>query len=205
MSYCVINGQPVFLHSALYKLIQEHASKMREAAPPMAGPPADMRESRRESRRVGRTVYEFLRKQWEADPVHFHTNWASFDINGDGAVRDVWDLLNDYCEYYKHGYLPDLRNAVQQLADDFAGGAYEQSKVPVFALNHLVKPPKWWWKYTRKTDGRIISLVIVTKNVYRLVGDLKNFAVFTTDFRLNCGPNFGVYPVAKEKEPEQPQ
>ena len=203
MAYCVIKGQPVFLHSSLYKEIKERTSKSGMGSLQMTGKVAGTAERRREAKRVGEIVYDFLLRQWEGDPLNFHTNWASFDINGEDAVRDVWNLINDYCDYYKLGYLPDMRNTVQQMTDDLAGDIYEQSRTPVFALNHLVKPPNWW--SPRRMNARIISLVIVTKNVYRLVGDLKSFSVFTSDFRLNCGPNFGIYPVVKEKESEQPQ
>jgi hypothetical protein len=195
MSYCIINNQPVFLHSSRYKEIREQALKgknpTQETASIIAGT--------KEGKEVDKSVYEFLRMQHEKDPVNFHINWAAFDITGDEAVQEVWDLLYDYCNYYGYGYLSDLRNFAQQLTDEPVGDSHKYPMGQVFALNHFVKPVRWWWKYTRKMNGRTVSVIIVAKNVYRLVGDLTNFTVYAKEFRMNCGVSFGIYPLLQKK------
>jgi len=199
MSYCIISGQPVFLYPARYKEIQEQALRGKGATHQMDS----IITGTKESQEADEFVNEFLRKQYEGDPVNFHTNWASFDLNGEEAVREVWDLLTDYCQYYGYGYLSDLRKVAQQLVDE---GAAEPQPYPsgrVFALNYFMKPARWWWQYTRRMKGRTVSLVIVASNVYRMVGDLANFTVYAKDLRLNCGPNFGIYPSPKDKSAKQ--
>jgi hypothetical protein len=195
MSYCIINDQPVFLYPSRYKEIQERALKGKNATQNIASIIAGTRESKE----VDEFVYKFLRTRYEEDPVNFRVNWATFDITGDEAVQEVWDLLSDYCNYYGYGYLSDLRDFAQHLTDNDVGDSYKYPMGQVFALNHFVKPARWWWQYTRKMKGRAVSLVIVAKNVYRLVGDLTNFTVYAKDFRVNCGPSFGIYPLLKDK------
>jgi hypothetical protein len=196
MSYCIIGGQPVFLYPARYKEIREQALRGKDATHQMA----DIIAGTKEGQEVDEFVSEFLRKQYEADPVNFRTNWASFDLNGEEAVHEVWDLLTDYCRYYGYGYLSDLRHVARQLVDEDAEAPQQQYPAGrVFALNYFAKPMKWWWPYTRKMKGRTVSLVVVASSVYRLVGDLTNFTVYAKDLRLNCGPNLGIYPSSKER------
>ena len=190
MSYCIINDQPVFLYSSRYKEIQEQALKGKKTTQTIAS----IISGTRESKEVDEFVNAFRLKRFEEDPVNFNINWVSFDITGHEATQVVWDLLNDYCNYYGYGYLSDLRDFAQQLTDDPAGDSYKYPAGQVFALNYFVKPARWWWQYTRKMNGRTVSLIIIAKNVHRLVGDLTNFTVFAKDFRINCGPSFGIYP-----------
>jgi hypothetical protein len=193
MSYCIINKIPVFLYSSRIKEIQGRALKGRNAMREIDSIVARTKESRE----VDAFTYEFLSRQYEQDPVNFRINWAAFDITGEEAAREVWDLLHDYCDYYGYGYVSDLREFGQQLTDDRGPSKYPIGQV--FALNHLVKPAKWWWKYTRKTEGRTISVIVFARNVYRLVGDMTNFVVYSKDFRINCGAGIGIYPLVKGK------
>ena len=198
MSYCIINNHPVFLYSSRQKEIQERALKGKSAVQKIDSIIAGVKKGEE----VGDFVADFLKGQFEEDPVNFHTNWAVFDISGDEAAQEGWELLCDYCDYHRYGYLSDLGDYAPQLTDD---STEESPRIPVgqiFVLNHLVKPSRWWWRYTRKMSGRTVSLVIVAKNVNRLVGDLTNFTIYAKDLRISCGPNFSIYPVLKEKGSE---
>jgi hypothetical protein len=198
MAYCVVNKQPVFLYSSRYQQIQALAMKGKDATQKMASIVAGTKESQEQTD----FAYEFLLKEYEKDPVNFHINWAAFDINGNEAVHNVWDVLNDYCNYYKCGYLTDLRDYAQHLMDGDASDTHKYPVGQVFSLNHSAKSTKWWWPYTHGMKGRTVSLLIVAKNVYRLAGDLTNFTVFSKDSRITCGSNLGIYPLLPGKNPQ---
>jgi hypothetical protein len=195
MPYCMVNNQPVFLYTSRYKAIQEKALKDKSAAQKVSGIIAGTKESKE----VQEYIYNYLRKQYDEDPVNFHTNWVAFNITGKEAAQEVWDILSDYCKYYGYAYLSDLRDFMKEQTDDHNGDSYKYPMGQVFALNHFVQPARWWWRYTQKMNGRTLSLVIVAKTVQRLVGDLANFTIYTNEYRLNCGPNLGIYPLLKSK------
>jgi hypothetical protein len=195
MSYCVIHEIPIFLYSARHQEIQEQAFKGRDASQKMAS--VITRTS--DSKEVEEFIVEFLRAQYEKDPVNFRINWATFDITGAAATHEVWDLLTDYCNFSGYGYLSDLRNFAQQLTEGDAGDPRKFPPGQVFSLNHFAKPSKWYSKITHKSAERSISLLIVAKNVLRLVGDMTNFTLYSKDFRISCGANLAIYPVTQEK------
>ena len=191
MSYFIINKQPVFLSWSRYKQIREEALKGKDAIYKISSTIA----GHKETKETQKLMYEVLKAKYDKDPKQFYSEWVKFDIVGDDASRNVWDLLYDYCHYYGYAYLSDLRDFTQKLADDYEGDSYAYPMGQLFALIHLVKPTRRWWKYTHKMTGRIVKLIIISENVHRLVGDLTNFTIFTKDFQIRCGRDFEILPL----------
>ena len=190
MPFYIIGGQPVFLSLSRHQEIKEKVLKTKSATHKVASVIAGFKESK-EAKEL---IYDFLRAQYDKNPEQFYLEWVHFDIVGDNASKNVWDLLYDYCVYYRYGNLSDLRDFEHRLIDNHVGNDLTYPMGQVFALNYFVKPRSWWWKYVHKMSGRSIRVVVVSADVYRLVGDLTDFIVYAKNFHLRCGRDFAIFP-----------
>lgn len=191
MSYYLINKQPIFLSLSRDKQIRKEALKDKDAEYRVAS----MIAGTEESIEAQRLMFNVLKAKYDKDPERFYSEWVKFDIVGDEASQNVWDLLYDYCDYHRYAYLSDLRDPVKKIVDDYEGNSYTFPMGRVFVLEHFVKPARWWWKYTHKMSSRTIRLIIPSENVCRLVGDLINFVIFTKGSMMRCGHDFDIFPL----------
>jgi len=191
MGYYVINKHPVFLFGPRLHQISEEALKDKSSLWEMGA----LTTGRKEAKEAEELIYKTLKAKHDKDPELFYSEWVRFDISGKEASQSAWTLLYDYCCYYGYAYLSDLRDFVDKLIDEYEGDSYSYPRGYVFTLNHFVKPARWWWKYIYKMTGRTIRLIIVTENIYRLVGNMADFTIFSKDFRLKCSQNLEIFSI----------
>ncbi len=195
MPYYLINKHPVFLSWARHKKITEEALKSKDSDYKISSVIA----GRKETKEAEKIIYQTLKSKCDKDPLRFYSDWVKFDLIGGEACQNVWDLLYDYCSYYGYAYLSDLRDFSKKLIDDYMGDSYTYPMGQVFAFNHYVKPARWWWRYTHRMNGRTLTVIIVSKNVTRLVGDLRNFKIYMDNLEIICGHNLEIHTSQSEK------
>ncbi len=66
-------------------------------------------------------VYDFLLDKFKTDFEGFRKNYLDFELVESEARDNIWDLLYDYCIYYGHSLLIDLRDEHKQMIDDLNG------------------------------------------------------------------------------------
>jgi len=137
----------------------------------IAGSPA-----RKEAQKL---MNEFLRDEYRRNPEQFYSEWVRFDLVDEEAVQNVWELLFWYCHWNGAAYVTGMHDVTRGRLLGF-------SDPKVFTITHFVKPRNWWHKYWYGFSERDVSFTIVTKNTYRLVGELKDFELFSKDFYLHC-------------------
>lgn len=199
MPYYIIDKQPVFLPESRERELRLEALKGKSATNVVLSEIAGTKEGAE----ADELIYQALKAKYAEDPDQFHEDWVHFDLVGRDASDNVWDLLYDYCHYYGCGYLSDLRDFSQQLMDQYFSDPLRYPMGKVFSFNHFVPPRKWWWKYVRRTTGRMLRLVIVTEHVRRLTGELTDFVVQTTSHLIRCAGDMNILPLLSQERSEK--
>jgi hypothetical protein len=192
--YFVINKQPVFLTALQYKQLRNDA--LDDKTPEFRI--RSMMDGFKEAGEARGILLKRLNERYFKDPTSFYSKWVRFELIGDEASQNVRDLLNDYCDFYGHGYLSDVRPVTQRLSDDYHGDSFAYPMGKVFVLNHHVNPGRWWWRYTHIMSGRTIRLIIASKEVERIEGDLMSFTIQTKGFLMKCGQDLEIIPLASK-------
>lgn len=183
MAYMVVKGQPVFLHTAarskVYKEAFRDKDKMWRLGFSIAGFP-----HRKEAERL---IWRTLRSWQVANPQAFRSQYVEFDMLGNEAQRDVWDLLYDYCCYTGAAQLADTRDAVQAILADWVDDTLNYPMGRVFLLRHRGGPS---WPFKKKR----LDVVIDTTQVVRVAGTLGDFVIFGHQYDIRCGLDISVTP-----------
>jgi hypothetical protein len=140
MPYYLINKQPVFLSWSRYRELEELVSMGKDYLWVSSSKIAGHKESKEKSE----LMFGILNKKYLNNPDDFNSHWIEFDFKGQEASGNAWDLLYDYCHFYGYAFLSDLRDFSEKLIADYQGELYSYPMGRVFALNHFVKPTKWW-------------------------------------------------------------
>lgn len=195
MPYIVIGGEPVFLPLSRRNALEREALKGKEPLYKLTSRFAGSRENLE----VKGFIVTFLEAQYKADPSTFHREWVEFDLVGDEAQENAWDLLYDYCHLHGYAKLTDIRSRDPGREDweDVSGEAYYYPMGRVFALDHPLAPASWWWRYTHRMRGRLVRIIIDSRLVERLAGSLDSFSISTHGYQIRCGRHFEVLPAVE--------
>jgi hypothetical protein len=158
MPYYIINREPVFLSWQRYKVLEQEATKGKDPTWIVSSTIAGHKESEEKSE----LMFNVLDQKFREDPQGFHSKWVAFDLTGEEASKNVWNLLYDYCHFYGYASLSDFRDFTEKLLADYEGEAYTYPMGRVFALTHFVRPAKWLWRFTHKRKGRTVQVIIYT-------------------------------------------
>ncbi|MBI4322369.1 MAG: hypothetical protein HY675_28080 [Chloroflexi bacterium] len=130
----------------------------------------------------------------------FARDWLGFDFRDETAQFEAYYVIGDSCALYQRGGLIPLR--LQLRADNLPDVIVEAEYFPAgrtfilgFASRNdwALARPKAWFKMSE------IHLTIRTAAIYRIVGKLPDFTVYSTDFMLRLAENVTVMP-AEERE-----
>ncbi len=176
MPYYMIERQPVFLYFAAWQRLREKALREKDLLWRASSTMARTKEAV-EADQLG---VRWLQERHRDDPEAFRREWVCFDLAGDEASRDTWDLLYDYCHLYGFAFLSDMRDFGQVAADDWAGESYTYPMGKAFKMNYRTSPRSWWKKLLSPEIDSAVSVIIDTAKVRRLQGTLSDF-VFQTD------------------------
>jgi len=189
MPYYIIENIPIFLPHKKYNELREEVSKDKS---PMWRT-SSMIQGHAEAEEKNNLMYLLLIKRYIEDKDKFLHEWFSFDLIGEEASLNVWDLLYDFSSYYGYSYLKDFRDFSDKLEADYSGELFLYPMGKEFSFNHFVKPQKWWWKYRYKMKGRSVELIIDTQKVIRIDGNLKDFTIHFNDSFVKISTNIKVY------------
>jgi len=172
MPYYIVSGQPVFLHSRLHKELEDQALKdwsgLDRIGARIAGPKADEAQS---------LVAELLEENSVLE--EFYSDYVFFDLTGEEAEVNVWDLLYDFCHLRQCGHLVDVRSFEDKIISDYGGEGYAYPMGRLFEIHVPVEPirqDKSIFKRTPKSR-HAVRILIDTSKVTRLHGDLNDFTV----------------------------
>ena len=188
MSYFLVKKQPIFLSNKRYRDLVDEVSKGKD--------PRWITSStiigHLECREKLELMNQALLRKYEEDPKKFEANWLRFDMVGDDATQEVWDVLYSYCHLYGFTKLVDLRDSSSKIYEDFMGYSSIKPMGDMFALTHIISPVKWFWPIKRNTNG--ICVIIKTAEVLRIEGELSSFKLHTKSYTLLCGKILEVMP-----------
>lgn len=137
-------------------------------------PNSDKMKKKKENLRL------FLEKEYNDNPNIFIAKWLKFEFIGEEARDNYFYLMSDYCKLTNNSYMQNF-NIDPDMADIFTNPPGEDVGVA-----HLVKPLKWWWKYTKGIKNKGVSIIISVKKVKKIFGRLDNFNVIGDGFQLVC-------------------
>jgi hypothetical protein len=185
MPFYIINKKPVFL-------TWERDNKLREQVYGLDNVISSRIVQTGEKNKDHKIFREELNRKYKESPSNFVTEWVKFDLIGEDAKYNVWDLVYDYTCYYRCGYTLDGRDEKRDANIDYSGDNYYFPQGKIFILNHYVEAGKWYWKYTGKFKGRTVKTVIDCMKVERIIGDLSRFLIVFDNYSIECGETFEV-------------
>ncbi|WP_422487321.1 hypothetical protein [Gudongella sp. DL1XJH-153] len=177
MPYYVIDKYPVFLTRKKYGILREEALKDKDLMFKMKSTMKSNYHKVKENEEAKSLMYDMLKSEYDNNEENFMFKWVYFDMNGEEGKENIWNLLSDYCTYYGHSYLEEIRDLSSSMIRDILGESYKYPMGELFLLVHEVKPVQWYWKYTAKMKNRYIRAIIDTKRVTSISGVLKEFKI----------------------------
>lgn len=176
MSYYIIDGIPVFLTWArYYKLRDEIITGFEIADDCFFG--IYGRNSQQTSQLTS-AINDLLARKKAGNEERFYMDWASFDIEGEEASDNVWELLCDY------GVLTG-NCAVRSIRDEQTFSPGQDAGTFGYSMGRLVAIDIWArrslaarWIFGNK---RLKTVMIDTHRVTRIKGTLDDFIVVYDD------------------------
>jgi hypothetical protein len=196
MPYLIIQRKPVFLHATQYEMLRDKV---------LAGQTPEFRidsaiAGRRDQRQAERLMCKFLEAQYKENPSCFQTEWVEFDLKGQDATANVWDLLYDYGCFHGCSYVCDLRPQDQHSLSDLLGDSFAFPMGKVFAFKHNVKSRGFLNGFLLGRN-RSVTVVINADRVSRLRGNLERFEVLTDHIDMRCDGSLTLVPSILRTDP----
>ena len=182
MPYYIINKKPVFLSNNRYTSLKESLLKGKTATQKVASFIRNMPEATA----LDKSMYHFLETEYSKNPEVFHKEWVCFDLFGNDASENVWDLLYDYCYYYGITIVRDLRDFTTKLEESYEGLDYNYPMGKIFVLDCYIKPLNRSRKSIFNKIRPNVSILVNCNNTERLTGELRDFIIFSRDFIVRC-------------------
>lgn len=209
MAWYLVGKWATFLPVSRYHALNEEALRGKTATWTVSSTIAGTKECVE----AHRLRYQTLKRYHDHDRERFHQEWVRLDLAGDDASENVWMLLRAYCACLDCGRLSAALDTLERITWDrhygrsLVGEAalepvwsewtrddhspWTQPMGKVFALDHIAQPAGWCWPWTPR---RTVRIIVVATNVFRLLGELSQFEVFSTDFTLRCATPLEVLP-----------
>ena len=193
MAYLTIGNEPVFLTRSKYGEVVRVTTGLPSKGVLIDGGNGEPKE-------VTSRMAAALGSKYTADPERFHREWVEFDLLGDEALHNTWDLLCDHCSLYGYAKPTDLSSFQAQRKDDLDEGDGSMDPMGrVLALDHHLpsnRPLQGFYDkiISRKGTGRTVRVVIALSTVKRLLGSLSSFTIFVPGLRIACGENLEILP-----------
>jgi len=186
MPYYEINSKAVFLtqkrEAALNGLALAHKDGRFRVSSKIAGQTA--------ASEADKLRFQYLSELSERDPETFQRDWVEFDLRDQEARDNAWDLLYDYCAFYRIGELVDLRTESGAILADLVGDSYTYPMGRIFGMRVLGTNTVVSSFYLRPRPT--VTLVIDTSQVVRACGVLSNFQVECQHCVFHCGKDLSV-------------
>jgi len=187
MSYYLVDQNPIFLTWAKYQQL------LREAAKKLGVNTISARIQNTEADyKVDEYIANKLELLYEEDKSVFLKEWKTISLKGEEAQDNLWDLIYDYCYYYRNCYLKDIRSVEDKIADDYSNRSYRLPMGKTFLLVHEAKPQKWFDILSNKV-GKQIEVKINMEEVVEISGTLENFTIITSRYNIDCNKNLRIW------------
>lgn len=191
MSYYIIGGEPVFITHLRRSNLNERALRGKppewRVASDIAGMP--------QSQQADELRYFELEKEYLKDPASFRNQWVKFDMTGDEAQLNVWDLLFDYCHLHKSGRLVDLREEDEKVLADYVDDSYHFPMGRLFAVEFEVRQTSPWWSLIKRIPSPYLRIAVDTNRVKGLQGTLIDFMLLSPTFLIRFANTVTLMPI----------
>jgi hypothetical protein len=193
MGYYLVDKMPIFLTREREKELRDEVSKDKTPWWQIGSRIAYRNNDNSPNKELERLMFDLIIKKYNSDKQKFISEWYTFDLLGDVASLNAWDLLYDFSTYYGYSFLKDFRDFSEKLEADYSGELFSYPMGKVFSFNHFVKPAKWWWKYRYKMKGRTVELIIDVNKITKINGNLTDFYIHFNDTSIRFNKNIQVY------------
>ena len=186
MPYCEINKHPVFLSHQRYERLNGLAladkGSVFAVASSIAGFP--------EAREADRMRFRYLTALSKQDPEGFYREWVEFDLRGQEAADNAWDLLYDYCAFRHIGYLMDLRSEIGSIVADYGGDSAANPMGRIFGLRVSTGHTLASFFHLRRRSK--VTVIVDTSQAVRAYGILAGFRIEFRHWAFDCRKEFSV-------------
>ncbi|WP_339249086.1 hypothetical protein [Paenibacillus sp. FSL P2-0136] len=152
-----------------------------------------------EKNNTHRLQKKLLHKKYREDPETFIERFVKFDLRGEEACENLWDILYDYCAYYGSGYPSDKRDIEEQIFDEYNESQFIYPQGKVFYLDHYAPSLSLKGRLLRRKKGMIIRTLIDTRNVVRVIGTVDKFLIIFNDKMIRCSDEFEVFLIKRSE------
>ena len=196
MPYILVKDKPVFLHADLWNQIREQALAHKDPKFRISS----MIQGHAEAKEADRLIRQYINAQYKNDPASFESRFVQFDLVGNSAQENTWDILYDYCDLFKCGWLSDMRDAMSSMLDDYLGNSYAYPQGKSFMLVLGVHPVGLFSRILPLKCKPITNIVIDCSSVLRMSGSLSCFRLTLTQIELDCSNGqVTVLPASRDK------
>jgi len=195
MPYVVVSGLPVFLSDdRIARLRCLWVQERRPKSEVLASAIASIRGTP-ESRDFEAFRRVALERFHRDDPKTFEEEWVNFDLQGPTVDQEAYYVIGDSCALYQRGGIIPMRQdftttPLEEIAEEAEFFPAGKTFLLGFESKHymsLRRPSTW-----RKSSN--VLLTVRTAGIYRIIGTLLDFYVYSTDFMLKLGPTVEVLP-----------
>jgi len=186
MPYYVIERYKVFLShsrlSAINEIALAHKDPFFRVSSTTEGNP--------EVREADELRFQYLTNLCRKNRTRFYQEWVKFDLRGQEAQENAWDLLYDYCALTRIGNLEDTRSEVHAILAEYAGDSYTYPMGRIFALR---VPGRHSLASLLQLKPRpMLKLDVDTSKIVSASGTLEDFCLQFRHCTFKCGKEFSV-------------
>ncbi len=173
MPYINISGHNVFLYSEIYSKIKNDVLRDKSASYRTSSIIAGTKECLE----TEKLMIDWLKMKNRENSETFYKEYVNFSIGDEYAKIDIFDLLFDWCDLSRLGYIVDNRDSIQKILSDYEGDSIGYPAGKIFGLEIKVCS-------TSNVLRRIFSakksvyLQIDTAKVTKLEGHLEDFQIY---------------------------
>lgn len=187
MSYYTINNIPIYISNKTDKIFSDiwgrEKSAMQLIARHLKG---------EENNEYEIFCYDFLLDVFNSNKEIFKMDFEEFEFVGNDCKFEIFDLIYDYCNYYGHARIVDERNFEQRIIADYSGLDLSFPSGKIYILQHVVRPYRWWWRYTNNIMNRKINILLDTSKIHKIRGTLEEFTIYFENYYIICGKDIEI-------------
>jgi hypothetical protein len=178
--YCIINRHIVFITSNnCEQLLQIINKKFNTGLTSYQILTGSKKYDNAERGKKNKLIYSELNNIYMNNKESFEKQWLKFDLSGDEIIENLYDILSDYCTCFGHSILQGFMDVNDEITYSYTGDTLRLPLGEIFSLRHYNKPYIWWWRLFRRMKTRKIDIIIDSKKITRIVGELSDFKIYT--------------------------
>lgn len=145
--------------------------------------------------------YRHLHVLYATEPSTFVRDWVQFDLHGEEAGANAWDLLNDYCHYSRIGSLATQQSEIEAIFRGYFENTLAYPMGRIFELR-ICGPHTIGSIIGFTTRRELAAIEVDTRQIKSASGSLTDFILSFEHQTFECGNEFRI---CSPKTPGPPQ